>query len=113
MTRHRDVYKRVKVLTEKGRDRANVEIPYDATFVGVADIRARTIAPDGTITPLAGKTFNTTLIKSHGVKYQAKDFYAAECPGGKHHRMEIHRILGRLSDRAALGGAGRALPEAR
>jgi len=74
MTRHRYVYKRVKVLTEKGKDRANVEIPYDATFVGVTDIRARTIAPDGTITPLAGKTFNTTLIKSHGVKYQAKTF---------------------------------------
>jgi hypothetical protein len=34
MTRHRYVYKRVKVLTEKGKDRANVEIPFDATFCG-------------------------------------------------------------------------------
>lgn len=74
MTRHRYVYKRVKILTEKGKDRANVEIPYDATFMGIADIRARTIAPDGTITPLANKAFNSTLIKAHGVKYLAKTF---------------------------------------
>ena len=41
MTRHRYVYKRLKVLTEKGKDRASVEIPYDAKYVGIADIRAR------------------------------------------------------------------------
>ena len=55
MTRHRYVYKRLKVLTEKGKDRASVEIPYDAKYVGVADIRARTLAPDGTITPLPAR----------------------------------------------------------
>ncbi len=74
MTRHRYVYKRVKILTEKGKDRANVEIPYDATFMGIADIRARTIAPDGTITPLASKAFSSTLMKANGVKYLAKTF---------------------------------------
>src|SRR5215467_9049395 len=41
MTRHRYVYLRMKVLTEKGKDLANVEIPYDATFVGINNIRAR------------------------------------------------------------------------
>src|ERR1051326_216955 len=74
MTRHRYVYKRVKILTEKGKDRANVEIPYDATFAGVTDIRARAIAPDGTITPFSGKTFNSTIVKAHHVKYLAKTF---------------------------------------
>jgi hypothetical protein len=74
MTRHRYVYKRLKVLTEKGKDRASVEIPYDAKYVGVSDIRARTIAPDGTITPLTGKAFNSTIVKAHGVKYLAKTF---------------------------------------
>jgi hypothetical protein len=33
MTRHRYVYKRLKVLTEKGKDRASVEIPYDAKYL--------------------------------------------------------------------------------
>jgi hypothetical protein len=72
MSRHRWVYKRLKVLTEKGKDRASVEIPYDAKYVGISDIRARTIAPDGTITPFAGKAFNSTIVKAHGVKYLAK-----------------------------------------
>ncbi|MBZ5492323.1 MAG: DUF3857 domain-containing protein [Acidobacteriia bacterium] len=74
MTRHRYVYKRLKVLTEKGKDRASVEIPYDASYMGIADIRARTIAPDGTITPLTGKAFNSSIVKAHGVKYLAKTF---------------------------------------
>ncbi len=74
MTRHTYVYKRVKVFTDKGKDRANVEIPYDASIGGVADIKARTIAPDGTITPFTGKAFNSTIVKAHGVKYLAKTF---------------------------------------
>lgn len=74
LTRHRYIYKRVKVLTEKGKDRANVEIPFDATFIGITDIRARTIAPDGTITPFSGKAFTSTIVKAQGVKYQAKTF---------------------------------------
>ncbi len=74
MTRHRYVYKRVKVLTEKGKNRANVEIEYDGRNAGIADIRARTIAPDGTITPFAGKAFTSTIVKAHGVKYLAKTF---------------------------------------
>ena len=74
MTRHRYVYKRLKVLTEKGKDRASVEIPYDARYVGVNNIRARTIAPDGTITPMTGKVFNSTIVRAQGVKYLAKTF---------------------------------------
>jgi hypothetical protein len=74
MTRHRYVYKRLKVLTEKGKDRASVEVPYDASYMGITDIRARAIAPDGTITPFTGKAFNSTIVKAHGVKYLAKTF---------------------------------------
>lgn len=73
-TRHRHVYKRVKVLTEKGKAYADVEIPYDAAYAGISDIRARTIAPDGTITPFTGKPFNTSVVKGKGIKYQAKKF---------------------------------------
>lgn len=74
MTRHRYVYMRVKILTEKGKSRADVAIPYDAGYVGISDIRARTISPDGTITPFTGKAFNSTIVKAHGVKYLAKTF---------------------------------------
>jgi len=71
---HRYMYKRLKVLTDKGKDRGNVELPYDAGQVHIIDIKARTIAPDGTITPFTGKAFDSTIIKGQGVKYLAKTF---------------------------------------
>ena len=74
MTRHSYSYTRVKIFTEKGKDHANVEIPYEASYIGISDIRGRTIAPDGTVTPFTGKAFNNTIIKSHGIKYLAKTF---------------------------------------
>jgi hypothetical protein len=73
LTSHAYFYKRLKVFTEKGRRYANVEIPYEGDF-GIDDVKARTIAPDGTITPFDGKTFNSTIVKGHGIKYQAKTF---------------------------------------
>jgi hypothetical protein len=50
-------YARIKVLTEKGKELATVEIPYekDEYQREVKDIQARTIQPDGTIVPLVGK----------------------------------------------------------
>jgi hypothetical protein len=74
MTGHRYVYKRVKVLNERGMRFANVEIGYDAGVSGISDIKGRSIAPDGTITPFTGKAFNSTIVKAHGVKYLAKTF---------------------------------------
>jgi Domain of Unknown Function with PDB structure (DUF3857)/Transglutaminase-like superfamily len=74
LTSHAYVYKRLKVFNEKGRRYADIEIPYNSSEFGISDVKARTIAPDGTITPFDGKTFNSTLVKGHGIKYQAKTF---------------------------------------
>jgi uncharacterized protein DUF3857 len=74
LTSHYHSYIRVKILTEKGKDRGNVEIPYEASDTGISDIRARVIAPDGTITPFTGKAFNSTIVKAKGIKYLAKTF---------------------------------------
>ncbi len=73
-THHLYVYKRVKILTDKGKDQADVHIPFDGTFTGISEIRGRTVSPDGSITPFTGKAFNTTVVKGHGLKYQAKAF---------------------------------------
>src|ERR1035438_5495067 len=48
-------YARIKVLTEKGKNLAVVELPYRKHFYKVADIKGRTIHQDGTIIPLTGK----------------------------------------------------------
>ena len=48
-------YARIKVLQEKGKDLATVEIPYQHGNFKVTDIHARTIHSDGTVIPLEGK----------------------------------------------------------
>ena len=70
----REVYMRMKILTERGKERANVEIPYGFNNEGITGFKARTISPDGTITNFSGKPFNATIAKGHGIKYQAKTF---------------------------------------
>jgi Domain of Unknown Function with PDB structure (DUF3857)/Transglutaminase-like superfamily len=52
---YRSVYARIKVLTEKGKDLATVEVPYTHGEQKVTDIKARTIHADGTVVPLEGK----------------------------------------------------------
>ena len=49
-------YYRIKVLTEGGKEYANVELPYSAGESGVKidSIAGRTIHPDGTIIPFSG-----------------------------------------------------------
>jgi transglutaminase-like putative cysteine protease len=49
------LYVRIKVLTEKGKELATVQIPYDRTEDKVTDIQGRTIHADGTVVPLAVK----------------------------------------------------------
>jgi len=49
------IYARIKVLTEKGKELATVEIPYEHHFTKILDIEGRTIHSDGTIIPLAVK----------------------------------------------------------
>jgi Domain of Unknown Function with PDB structure (DUF3857) len=71
-------YVRLKVLTERGKEFANVELKqYQATDRGgyvVNDIQGRTIHPDGTIIPFTGKPFEKLIEKSQGYKEMAKVF---------------------------------------
>lgn len=48
-------YERIKVLTEKGKSLATIELPYLRGDWKITDIKGRTIHPDGTIIPLDGK----------------------------------------------------------
>jgi hypothetical protein len=71
-------YVRLKVLTERGKEYANVELrQYQVTDGGgytVGDIQGRTIHPDGTIIPFTGKPFQKLVEKSQGYKEMAKVF---------------------------------------
>jgi hypothetical protein len=68
-------YSRLKILTEAGKDQANVEIEYSRIHGANVDaIQGRTIHPDGTIIPWQGKALDQVLEHAHHVKYFAKTF---------------------------------------
>jgi hypothetical protein len=67
-------YVRIKILTEEGRENANVQIPFRKQRTSVSNIRARTIHPDGSIVNFDGKVFESTIVKSKTLKYLAKTF---------------------------------------
>jgi hypothetical protein len=71
---HEDRYYRVKILTEEGRNHANVEIEFNKAHQDVAGIKARTIQPDGSSVEFDGKVFEKTIEKTQGLKYLAKTF---------------------------------------
>jgi transglutaminase-like putative cysteine protease len=73
-TPHEDNYLRIKILTEQGRENANVEIVFDKGLEDVAGIHARTIKPDGSSVNFDGKVYEKTIEKARGLKYLAKTF---------------------------------------
>ena len=72
----RSFYERVKVLTEGGKEQANVELPYVGGGGGydVSDVSGRTIQPDGTVVPFTGKPYDKLVVKSGDVKIKEKVF---------------------------------------
>lgn len=72
---HEDTFVRIKILTDKGRESANVEIPYNkGNGSEVTHISARTILPDGSVAEFTGKPFDKQIVKARGLKYMAKTF---------------------------------------
>ena len=57
-------YKRIKVLTEKGKELATVELPYLQGNWTITEIKGRTIHSDGTIIPLTVKPEDLLITKS-------------------------------------------------
>src|SRR5580704_4497012 len=56
-------YARIKVLQEKGKELATVELPYQRGDFKVTDIHGRTIHADGTVIPLTGKPEDLLISK--------------------------------------------------
>ena len=71
------IYRRIKILKDKGKEQADVEIPA-GTGLAVRDLKARTIRPDGSIVNFEGKPFDKTLFKSRGLKVLVKSFTLPE-----------------------------------
>jgi hypothetical protein len=67
-------YERIKILTEEGRQYADVEIPFDKGTESIRAIQARTIHPDGTIVNFDGTVYEKPIVQARGVKLLAKTF---------------------------------------
>jgi hypothetical protein len=68
-------YVRVKIFTERGREKfSKFDIPF-AKGIKIEDVAARVIKPDGTIVNLApGDIFEREIVKKNKVKVMAKSF---------------------------------------
>lgn len=76
-------YLRVKIFTERGREKySKVDIPY-AKGTKIKDVSARVIKPDGTIVELnKNDVFEREIAKSGGLKIKAKSFAVPNVEAG-------------------------------
>ena len=85
-------YARIKVLTEKGKELATVEIPYLKGNKRVSDIKGRTIHSDGTVIPLTVKPEDLLSEKSGEKQFGRVVFTLPSVEVGSilEYRYELH-----------------------
>lgn len=98
-------YERIKVLTEKGKQYANVELRFFASRSdgyddyaddkNITDIQGRTIHPDGTIIPFTGKPYLKMISKGKTASYQARVFTLPDVEVGS---IVEYRYATRIND---------------
>jgi hypothetical protein len=70
----RTYYARIKILTEDGKQYADVTMPYWARQEWIRGVEGRTIHSDGTVVPFTGKPWQKELVKAGGVRMMEKGF---------------------------------------
>jgi Domain of Unknown Function with PDB structure (DUF3857) len=65
---------RVKVLSEEGRNYANVDIPFVSGRYDITGVKGRTVHKDGSVANFDGKVYEKTIVKRKGLSYLAKTF---------------------------------------
>jgi Transglutaminase-like superfamily/Domain of Unknown Function with PDB structure (DUF3857) len=90
---------RIKILTEAGRELANVEVPYLRRGFAISDVSGRTIHSDGTVVTFEGKPFDKTVVRGNGLRVNVKSFTLPDVQVGSiieyryTLRYEDHRLL--------------------
>lgn len=67
-------YARIKILTEKGKDLATIQVPYIREAEKITDVKGRTIHADGTEIPLEVKPEDLLIVKSGDLQVNRKVF---------------------------------------
>ncbi|HYL97774.1 MAG TPA: DUF3857 and transglutaminase domain-containing protein [Blastocatellia bacterium] len=69
------MYVRIKIFTDAGRRYADVQLPYRLDLGKIADVRARTIRPDGSVASVEGRDiFDKLLLTTAHSVWRAKTF---------------------------------------
>ena len=71
---YQSTYARIKVLTEKGKELATVELPYLRGSFKISDIKGLTVHPDGTVIPLTVKPEDLMVAKTGETQIGKKVF---------------------------------------
>jgi hypothetical protein len=92
-------YARIKVLAEKGKEMATVEVPYPKGAFSVTDVRGRTIHSDGTVIPLDVKPTDLVDVKAKNYQINKMVFTlpSAEVGSILEYRWQLRYDDGRLS----------------
>jgi len=73
-THFHSYYARIKILQEKGKELATVDLPYFRTGSRIVAIKGRTIHSDGTIVPLEGKPDDLLMEKAGHLQFNHRVF---------------------------------------
>lgn len=92
MLHYQTFYERIKILTEKGKERATIHVPYVRGDFKVTDIKGRTIHADGTVIPLTTKPSDLMDFKTKGLQVNQMVFTlpSAEVGSILEYRLELH-----------------------
>lgn len=71
---YESIYARIKVLTDKGKELATVDLPYLTKQFKIANVQGRTIHPDGTVIPLTTKPEDLMTLKTRSTEISRKVF---------------------------------------
>ena len=91
-THYRSIYARIKVLTDRGKNLATVELPYLRREYKISDISGRTIHPDGTVVRLTVKPEDLMTAKSGNREIARKVFTLPGVTVGSilEYRYQVH-----------------------
>lgn len=89
-------YVRLKILTEKGKQYADQEIPYESSRFKIFGVEGRTIHSDGSVIPFTGKPYVKFLERSGKEKYKATVFTLPDVQVGS--ILEYRYVLAYDSD---------------
>jgi hypothetical protein len=76
------VFKRLKVLTDAGREYSNIEIPYMKGSTKITGLQARVVPPQGPPREFAGQVFDKTAIRYRKMRVAAKTLALPDVAAG-------------------------------